>query len=827
MKEIIHFLMKGWLKSKYIFLFPIAMGLLVCILLGINSTQSGATKNELQETFDNREETVRLLISSMLTKDRVIGLTPDERESLDILLLKEEHIKEILAKISEGDLQIAQQQLAYINEYETYTATTKFIPYLNQDTLKLERLMAEHLLEYDLPYTEQITPYKTTLFTKQLFQIFFSPITIFMLLLVFCFKYMADKEKRLFDFFKINSLSNTSIYYGYLVPLLSIVFMYILIASILSFLPPLLTGNVNTIFYPLEVAVGSEMILVPVWKWLVFIPIGWGIFISFLLLITICLFKQQANLGVLFSIISMPVFISYMISLKTGFQIGNPIHLIASYEPHLLTSNRFVLYLLGMLLLLIFSSIIAYVIIRTKNIKFTVPQLNTTKKQYRSTQKFKLLQFEHLKKKRKGHILFTIILLFGMIGGVVIAVNEQYQTFPDKALKAIESYQNQIIQDQAHWKMVAEEFELEQALQQQMAEQAGEEMEILDENPFQLMIKQLENRYDAVESLKGEIHSPDFSETFRKVMKSLEPGSYKDSESTSTLTDMASEEQQMILEDKGITPWPLGHKWVSNFHDPSRAVDNDHFKRLKLFQEQNTKYDNSSLFAVYKFMDWNMMLFVLLLFVLLLWTTMAEERSPNPTINFLVTKPIRITSVYITKWLYNFVIACSLLLISSTIVFLVAILIGGLGEANYPILIYAKERIEEHFFLSTADNAYFYFESLAALLVKSGILIIAQIYFLNSLFSFIGKVMKNHYTAIIVTFLIVIAGYTAGNYYIELTSSFYNPFVYFDTWNVIDGWKSIEANNGRVNFISGTVILLISGSFLFVIGFLFRRRVAS
>lgn len=172
MKEIIHFLMKGWLKSKYIFLFPIAMGLLVCILLGINSTQSGATKNELQETFDNREETVRLLISSMLTKDRVIGLTPDERESLDILLLKEEHIKEILAKISEGDLQIAQQQLAYINEYETYTATTKFIPYLNQDTLKLERLMAEHLLEYDLPYTEQITPYKTTLFTKQLFQIF-------------------------------------------------------------------------------------------------------------------------------------------------------------------------------------------------------------------------------------------------------------------------------------------------------------------------------------------------------------------------------------------------------------------------------------------------------------------------------------------------------------------------------------------------------------------------------------------------------------------------------------------------------------------------------
>lgn len=87
--------------------------------------------------------------------------------------------------------------------------------------------------------------------------------------------------------------------------------------------------------------------------------------------------------------------------------------------------------------------------------------------------------------------------------------------------------------------------------------------------------------------------------------------------------------------------------------------------------------------------------------------------------------------------------------------------------------------------------------------------------------------MKNHYAAIIVTSLLVIAGYFAGNHYIELSSSMYNPFVYFDTWNIVDGWKSIEANNGKVNFLTGTVILLISGSLLFFVGLLVKRKVTS
>jgi hypothetical protein len=822
LKEVIRFLMKGWLKSKYILLVPFVLILLVVTLLIINSTQSGATQQELQETFDNRKETVQLLIDRYLIREQMIGLSPEERQALESLLLKEQYVKEILKKLNDGNLQIAAEKLAYLKEYEKFITFVP-IPYLSKNTVNIEKHKAEALLEHNLSFSEQITPYKTALFTKQLFQLLFNPITAFLMLLIFCYKYISDRENRTFDFFKINSLSNGAIYYGYIVPLILIVLLYIFIACFLALLPPLLTGNINTIFYPLEVAVNTEITLVPVWKWLVFIPIGWGIFISLLLLLIICLFKQQATLGLLLSLISTPVLFGYIISLKVGFQMANPIHLISAYETHLLPTNRFVIYLFVMLFLLILCFIISYIVIRTKSIRLKLPEFNTIKKQYQLTGKLKLLQFEHVKKKRKGHILFTFLLLFGSIGGTVAVVNQQFQTIPTTALKIIERNQTTTLELRTHWELLAAEFELEKELQR-----LNDGIEVDDGNLHANTIKQLDKRYDVLESLKDEIHSPDFSETFRKTMKSLEPGSYKELNSTLwTVTEMASEEQQNLLDDKGITSWPLGHKLVSNFDNPSNAINNEHYEILSLFQESNTKYDNSSLFTIYKYLDWNVMFIVLLLFVFFLWTTISEEHRPTPTINFLVTKPILYTSIYITKWAYNLAIAYSLLLISGGLIFLIATLIGGLGDAKYPMLIYAMDQLEDHYFLSSANNAYFYFENLATLIVKNGILIFVQIFFLNSLFSFVGTFMKNHYAAIVVTLIISILGYSFGNHFIEINTMYFNPFVYFDTWNIIDGWKSVEANDGKVNFLNGTVILLISGSLLFFIGLLFRRKVTS
>ena len=157
--------MKAWLKSRYLLLLPVGISVLVIALAVINSSQSGTTEQELQEIFNNRNETVQLIINSTLTKDRAIGLTYEEQQSLESLLLKEQYIKEILTKLKEGNLNIASEQLAFINEYENYITLKHHIPYLNVNQLKDEALKAEQLLNYDLSYTEQINPSKTALLT--------------------------------------------------------------------------------------------------------------------------------------------------------------------------------------------------------------------------------------------------------------------------------------------------------------------------------------------------------------------------------------------------------------------------------------------------------------------------------------------------------------------------------------------------------------------------------------------------------------------------------------------------------------------------------------
>ena len=99
-----------------------------------------------------------------------------------------------------------------------------------------------------------------------------------------------------------------------------------------------------------------------------------------------------------------------------------------------------------------------------------------------------------------------------------------------------------------------------------------------------------------------------------------------------------------------------------------------------------------------------------------------------------------------------------------------------------------------------------------------------QIFFLNSLFSLIGKWVKNHYVTILITLLIGFVGYYLTDQYTTATYMYLNPFTYFDTWNIVDGWKSIAADSSAVNFSNGCIVLLTSGILLFFMGLIAGRK---
>lgn len=51
MKKINAFMVKGIIKSKYVLWVSLVLIVFILLLYGINTTQSGATKKELQATF--------------------------------------------------------------------------------------------------------------------------------------------------------------------------------------------------------------------------------------------------------------------------------------------------------------------------------------------------------------------------------------------------------------------------------------------------------------------------------------------------------------------------------------------------------------------------------------------------------------------------------------------------------------------------------------------------------------------------------------------------------------------------------------------------------
>lgn len=809
MREVVKFVAKGIRKNKYIYLLAFVILLITSSLLFINNAQISSTQDELQQAFDKRKESLDFLISKTLIKKRYVGLPENQQLALDSLLVQEDYVKRISQRLSEGDMDIAKDNLAFINEYLDYRKYN-FIHFENEDLLEIEKDKLNDLAKHDLPFTEQQTPVKTALFTKQLLHLLLNPLTALIFLLMFCYKYTTDERNRTFDFLKVNSLSNPAIYYGYVFSSFLFMVGYLLFSVVLAFLPPLFTGNLKTVYYPLEVAIGGSTAIVPAWKWLLYLPIGWGIFVSLLLVVASWLCKQRVSLGVLAGFIFLPLLCLYLLAEQLGFSMLNPIHLVVGYDANLFPSNQFIIYLVGMLLLLLLLIGASYPIFRSKRMLLLIKGRASGRRPYQPKSQLKLIQFEHLKRRRDGRIFFVLLLLVGISVGTSIFVNQQYKSVDGKIVKAIEELQSFFISNQFKYKLMEEEEEVEK-------------VDSTDETPLVKFSEVMEKDIALLEEVKKKANTPAFHHLYRETLKSLGPGtsqSYKELESNQwSVTTMASEEQQKLLKEREMQPWPIGGLWISNFDDPSREPNNELASLLKMVQEENEKYGHSAIFTAFFYMNHNIVWSVLALFVFVLWVSLAEEHRLGRTVHFLVTKPLHLRSVYVSKWAYNLATACLFFLFSGGIAFVVSWLLGGYGEADYPIPTYAIEETEsgEGQFFSPVDNVYFSFDSVQGMVLKSVALILAQIFFLNSLFSFIGRWMKNQYAVVIATLLITVAGYLFASQYPSLYMMF-NPFLYFNTWHVVDGWQSILLESPLVNVGTGCLVLIAAGTVLFLVG---------
>lgn len=824
MKYVVKFMMKDWLKTKWIPIILILMIAFVSSLYLYNQSQAETTVNQLKESTEDKLENVMLLLTTITAKNEDIGASENEIKSLKPLAKKEEALLMIRQKLEEGNLDIANNQITFYDEYTKFIEL-KPIFYMGRSDEYHEKNKAIFLLENELPYLEEKTPYNSALFTKQVFEILFNPITLFLFLVIFSYLYTSDRENRIVDFLKLQSLSSRSIYSSYLLLLFGSVMLYVIIGVLLASAPVLLSGNWESIHYPVEVLRGTELVFIPVWKLLLFKPLSWLIFMTLVLLLFTSFMKQKASVGSFAVILVMALSLSYLVYSFFGFQLANPLHLLGFTAGDFFITNTYLVYLgvMGLVTTLLTLGVL-YFIGSSKSISVKLPVSSSNLKERSFYPKWQLFQFEYRKKKRKRHIAITIALVLITQLGVFFYIQNQVQALPRIALNLIDEKQKFITKQITNTELNHENLAVEIEIMRQNDEKLNREPGEYEEDFFLDFLDVLNEQYDEFEELRRLIYEENFPQLFNDLESKHSGGSYKDLEQgTWTVSSMASEEQRTILKSSGIDSWPYGVYWVSHFDDPELEEDAELAASSQYLQNQNQKYDSSSQFMLYKFFEWNMMGLILFAFVAFLWTAVSEERTPQSTISFLSTKPLSFQSVYTTKWLYNLLSAAALQLLVGGIVFCIATLIGGFGESAYPIPVYSIERLAETDFYAFHDQAYFSFTGLGTLILTAIALAFAQLFFLNGLFTFIGKLLKNYYVTVVLTLVVVIIGYWTGTQ----TVKWWNPFIYFDTWRVVDGWKTIEAASQYATPLTGIGILVVAGSVLFITGFFVKIRAVS
>lgn len=828
MGEVLRFFSKGIFKSKY---FKVSVVTLVAVLilwLAVNYFQPNETLEMFEKEFTEANELVANYVDQYYYKQATAGLDEEEAFMLERLLVHESHLKNMLKKIRAGQYDFVDEHQKYVESAQTLLEETGLDLYRLQDfSGVIEKINV--LQHYNLPYMEEQTPFNNGLFTKQMMQIFFNPITAFIFLLAFIYKYLSDREQNLFDFLKLQAQSPFSIYTGYLLSFLLVLVIYVTFTALLAFLPTLLTGNLATLSYPSELVLIGKSEFSSVFMWLLYLPMSWLLFVTLSLFMLIALLRVDWPIGYPMTIFGGILASSLAVYQQYGFLQWNPLHLLVNYETHLFPTNQYGYYLMKMLMVLLLLSLVVLLFLRRGDIRFILRKNHqTTHHQYEPKKHLKLVQFERLKAKRKSKSFLTFCLLIAVIGGSLAYVQYQYITLPSKYAEIIDGKIAGNKQGIANGEASLFVYETELAI----AEETGTEstpglIEAIEDTKAKNLaaekeIQRLEKYYehideaDGIEQFRREVLLPEF-ELFKVKVE-------EDLSESSTIT-LAGIDQQRIIAEQGIIPWHMNYELNTAYHKPDLYKDNETSYEFALSRyHANQKYDRSALFFLYKFFEWQFTFVVFGIFLFFLWTSMAEEYHPTITRNFLLTKPLSLKNIYRSKWAYN--MGSSLSIFFSVLIIFIGVgwLLGGLGEKNYPMLVYLLNRTAEGDIFASVENIYFNFQPLWVMVLKCICLLIAQLFFLNGLFSLVGKWLTNHYGAIMVTFLFVVSGYLVGQKFIVADWAYLNPFVYFQTWHVVDGWLSIQAHSTKINALMGSVLLFGSGVVLFLLGLIGKVR---
>ncbi|WP_350342809.1 ABC transporter permease subunit [Proteinivorax tanatarense] len=274
-------------------------------------------------------------------------------------------------------------------------------------------------------------------------------------------------------------------------------------------------------------------------------------------------------------------------------------------------------------------------------------------------------------------------------------------------------------------------------------------------------------------------------------------------------------EEVMLKKENDIQPI-----FIPQYHLPNIFEDDEARSR-----NIRSRIGQNGVFTFYHYFERYIYLIPLIIFIIIFGGGLTQERGNKPTINFLMTQPIKYSKLFFGKMLNGqiMIIMCCLIFFMTAV--LVSTTLNGFGDWDYPILRYDSEPVvDSPDYAGTRTyvrgwNRGFHFISIARFLAECTVLFMLITIFLTTISYILSLYIKNRIGVLTLTAVIGAGGY-AFSQFLGKTAHL-SPFVYLNIPKTISGEFATLMNNPKIHLLTGSILLITLSTMIMIIGYLF------
>ncbi|AST93221.1 hypothetical protein BC6307_19135 [Sutcliffiella cohnii] len=827
MKMFLFELKKVWRQKKILWLFLLTLLCTLAIFQFNASEQEGKKERAFQ-----RLETYQLGVNGL---QRELGELQRKQELTEIQKNQHEVIRQMSLSLITWNRAIEGEEwanfyplkltfLELVNQYEEYG---ELFPSLTGQELLIEKEMTEWYIEHDIIYEDEEYPVSPHLIVKEVSTLAFSLLGLFLLLLLFGNTFTVEKEQHTWLTIQTQPINKWNLLVSKYISLLFSTFVFMLLFIFFGFsISSIFADYTLSLQYPLLIKEGEMYFILPAIHYIIRVVI-----------IFFCAAMVLFGIVTFFSSILKNTFITVMLTsfiTMIGFSlteinsylqvVWNPFQLIriSALANSIPTAGDWVYPLAALVwsILLLMSSYFMPEIRSHTLLNITYfPPFKDNNGKNRTIKNIFVFEWRKVRRKKLYMQINILLLLFVTIGYFIL-----FQQSNKQENEYLEKLQDTTILD-----FMITEGEKSKLIYNELREQTGES--VYDDliAGVDRTVEYFKERADKSKEAVNQFERKNWSALYlyqllenQVAAGEIDTGGYfigtRVDDIGKFTIEVSIKEKEWLMENN-IQPIFKGEYSPTIYHHQFSDVENK-----RAFEEENRKLDSSGLYSSYLFTTYYLYFIPILLCLFLFGGGLSLERGKKPTINWLKIQPILVNNLYVSKLFISILLSILSSIGLMVIIILMGTVFNRFGDWNYPILHYNHESIvASSNYTGMISNGYgFHFLPLGEYLIYSIVLIVLCLTFLITFTMFLSTFLRNTLTVFVLSILL-----NAGGYYVasKLIPDFAHliPFTFFNVPKVLNGELSIVLDNPNIQYLTGSLVLLVLSFVFMFIGSIILR----